>query len=114
MKIPANPIWEERSLRPTPNSTALGTAARNLTATITARSTRVIPATLSLVPPRWTIDARNGARTTATRTAMAPETVKKTEAVRITLARPSLSPMAVILATRWTVAVDTPTSSTAR
>jgi len=57
---------------------------------------------------------RNGARTTVMTTAMTPETEKKTDAVRMTSARPWSSPTAVILATRCTVAVDTPASSRPR
>ena len=113
-KVPASPIWDMRSLRPTPNSTALGTAAMNLAAIITPSRTRVMPDALALLSPRWTIEARNGATTAAITMATSPETEKNTDAVRMTLASPAWSPTAVIRAVRCTTAVDTPTSSRPR
>ena len=86
----------------------------NWTAIIAPRRTRVTPAAPVLMSPRWTMDPRNGATATVISTATPPDTEKKTDAVRMTLARPSWSLSAVILATRWTTAVDTPTSSRAR
>ena len=113
-KSPATPIWDMRSLRPTPNRMALGTAAMNLVAIMAPSRTRVMPEALALLSPRWTIEERNGASTAVMTTASRPDTEKNTDPVRMTLASPAWSPSAVMRAVRCTMAVDTPTSRSDR
>ena len=112
--MPARLICDDRSLRPAPNSTAVGTDDTNFMAIISPSRTSVVPATRGLIEPRCTMDDRNGATATVISTAMIPDTEKNTLAVRMTSATPSRSPSAVIRATRWTAAVDTPASSSPR
>ncbi len=111
---PTAPIWDWRSPRPAPNSTADGTDPMNCTAVITPRMIKVLEATLPLTSPRWRNDARYGATATVISTATVPVVVKNTSEVRMTSAVSSLSPMAESRATRWTTAVDTPVSSRPR
>ena len=88
--------------------------ATKVSADITPRMTRVIPATRGLIGPRCRNEATKGARPTVMSTASTAEPAKKTQQVRIRSARPSWSSLARKRATRRTAAVPTPTSSRPR